>query len=163
MESGRDPEAVEELRQWKKVFMSWKRNLCVCVCDTEKNNNFETTVVIFKAQKKWKSTELLTIHPFFFTLEIDLKTAKKTKKGDVESICARVTKHTSKAEVHHISKAEVNLDWPWKIDYGLFWLHTYIHGWFSLFDTNVLTGFMVSLLTAAPAPRKWRAWNLMGK
>ena len=78
--------------------------------DTEKNNNFETTVVIFKAQKKWKSTELLTIHPFFFTLEIDLKTTKKTKKGDFESICARVTKHTSKAEVHHISKAEVNLD-----------------------------------------------------
>ena len=71
----------------------------------KKKNNFETTVVIFKARKKWKSTELLTKHPFFFTLEMDLKTTKKTNKGDVESICARVTKHTSKAEVHHIAKA----------------------------------------------------------
>ena len=80
-------------------------------CVTQKkNNNFETTAVIFKAQKKWKNTELPTKHSFFFTLEIDLKTTKKTNKGDVESICARITKDTSKAEVHHISKAEVNLN-----------------------------------------------------
>ena len=35
-------------------------------CVTQKkNNNFETTAVIFKAQKKWKNTELPTKHPFF--------------------------------------------------------------------------------------------------
>ena len=80
-------------------------------CVTQKkNNNFETTAAIFKAQKKWKNTELPTKHPYFFTLEIDLKTTKKTNKGDVESICARIIKDTSKAEVHHISKAEVNLN-----------------------------------------------------
>ena len=32
-------------------------------------------------------------------------------------------------------------------------MYIHIHGRFSLFDTNVLNGFMVSLFLAAPAPR----------
>ena len=70
--------------------------------------------------------------------------AKETNKGDVESICARVTKPASKK----VANAEVELNWLWTIDYGLFWLFIFIHEQFSLFDTNtnVLTGFMISLL-----------------
>ena len=37
-----------------------------------------------------------------------------------------------------------------------------IHGRFSQFDANILTGFMISLFLAAPALRVRRAWNLMG-
>ena len=37
-----------------------------------------------------------------------------------------------------------------------------IHGRFSQFDANILTGFMISLILAAPALRVRRAWNLMG-
>ena len=35
-------------------------------------------------------------HPFFFTLKTALKMAKETKKEDVESIHAKVTKHIKK-------------------------------------------------------------------
>ena len=52
--------------------------------------------------------------------------AKEANKRDVESICARVTKHASKK----MAKAEVN---P--------------------FDANVLTGFTMFLFVAAPVPR----------
>ena len=70
--------------------------------------------------------------------------AKETNKGDIESICARVTKSASKK----VANADVDLNWLWTIDYGLFWPYIYIHEQFSLFDTNtnVLTGFMISLL-----------------
>ena len=44
--------------------------------------------------------------------------------------------------------------------YGLFYCRLYER--FSLFDTNVLTGFMISLFLAAPAPRVRRARKLMG-
>ena len=69
---------------------------------------------------------------------------KETNKGDVESICTRVTKPASKK----VANAEVDLNSLWTIDYGLFWLYIYIHEQFSLFDTstNVLTGFVISLL-----------------
>ena len=69
---------------------------------------------------------------------------KETNKEDVESIFARVTKPTSKKVVN----AEVDLNWPWTINYGLFWLYIYIHQQFSLCDTNTsfLTGLMISLL-----------------
>ena len=74
--------------------------------------------------------------------------AKETNKGDVEIICARVTKPASKK----VANAEVDLNWLWTIDYGLFWLYIYIHKQFSLFDTNtyVLTGFTISLLQYLP-------------
>ena len=49
--------------------------------------------------------------------------AKETNKRDVESICARVTKPASRK----VGNAEVDLKWLWKIGYGLFWLHIYIH------------------------------------
>ena len=35
-------------------------------------------------------------HPIFFTLETVLKLAKETNKGDVEIICAKVTKNIKK-------------------------------------------------------------------
>ena len=38
--------------------------------------------------------------------------AKEANKGDVESMCAKVTKHASKKVV----KAEVNLSWLWTIE-----------------------------------------------
>ena len=82
---------------------------------------------------------------------------KQAKKGDVESICARVTKYKSKKG----AKVAVNLNWLWKIDYGLFWLYIYIHRWFRIFDTNVFFGFIVSLFIAAPGPTVWQAWNLI--
>ena len=40
--------------------------------------------------------------------------------------------------------------------------YIYIHGRCSLFNTNALTGFMISLFLAAPALTVRRAWNLMG-
>ena len=50
-----DPE--KGLRQWKKVPMSGKRNLCICVWVREKkDNSFEITLIIFKAYKKCKSS-----------------------------------------------------------------------------------------------------------
>ena len=71
--------------------------------------------------------------------------AEETNNGDVESICAtQLTQPASKK----VANAEVNLNWPWTFDYGLFWLYIYIHEQFSLFDTNanVLTSFMISLM-----------------
>ena len=70
--------------------------------------------------------------------------AKETNKGGVESICVRLTKPASRK----VANAEVGLNWLWTIDYGLFWLYIYIHRQIILFDTNtnVLTGFMISLL-----------------
>ena len=47
-----------------------------------------------------------------------------------------------------VANAEVDLNWLWTIDYRLFWSYIYINEQLSLFDTNtnVLTGFMISLL-----------------
>ena len=83
---------------------------------------------------------------------------KETNKGDVKSICAKEPKHASQKVV----KAQANLKWLWTVYYRLFWLHTNIYRWFSQFDSNALTGFMISLFLAAPAPRRPRTWNLMG-
>ena len=65
----------------------------------------EITVIFLKAYKKCKTAELLTKTSFFYNLGTILKMAKEKHKGDVESICARVTKHASKK----VAKAEVNL------------------------------------------------------
>ena len=46
-------------------------------------------------KKDFKIAELLPEHYFFVTLETVLKMAKETNKGDVESICASVTKPAS--------------------------------------------------------------------
>ena len=78
--------------------------------------------------------------------------AKEASKGHVKSICARVTKYASKK----VTKVEVNLNWLWTMDYGLFWLYIYIHERFALFDTIILTGFMISLFLTTLAPRVGR-------
>ena len=58
--------------------------------------------------KSVKSVEFLTKTSFIpFALESVLKMAKETNKGDLESICTRVTKHASKM----VAKAYVNLNW----------------------------------------------------
>ena len=53
-----------------------------------------------------------------------------------------------------------------EINYGLIyiyiWLYIHIHRRFSLFDANVLNGFMISLFLVASVARVQRAWNLMG-
>ena len=77
------------LRQWKKVSMSWKQNLCICLCGgVKKINGFRITVITFKAYKNvnlqfknnFKSAELLTKTSFYFILETVLKMTKKTKE-----------------------------------------------------------------------------------
>ena len=80
----------------------------------KKINSFEIHVIILRYiknvdlpfKKDFKFAELLTKHSFSFTLETVLKMAKETNKGDVERMCARVTKHASKKA----AKAEVNLN-----------------------------------------------------
>ena len=78
----------------------------LCVRERKKINIFEITAIIFKVCKKCKGTELLTKHPFSFTLDTVVKMAKETNKGDVKSIRARLTKHAPKK----MAKAEVSLD-----------------------------------------------------
>ena len=149
----------KRLRQWKKY--PWAESgIYVFAYERERkrNNIFQFTVIIFKAYKKCKSPIQKGFYKcrtsnqniFFSSFRDHLKNGEGSK-GDAESICARVTKHVSKK----VTKAEVNLNWLWTIDYGLFWLYIYlyIHGQFSLFDTNVLAGFMISLFLAGPVPR----------
>ena len=38
----------KRLRQWKKVSMSRKRNLCTCVLERKKNNSLEIYVIILR-------------------------------------------------------------------------------------------------------------------
>ena len=57
-------------------------------------------------KKDFKIAEFLPKHPFFFTLETVLNMAKERNKGDVESICTRVTKSASKK----VANAEVDLN-----------------------------------------------------
>ena len=84
------------------------------VCEREKNNSFKIHVIILRYirnvnlpfKKDFKFAELPSRHPFSFTLEIALKITKETNKGDVESICAKVTKHASKK----VAKAEADLN-----------------------------------------------------
>ena len=52
---------------------------------------------LFKLQK----------HPFFFILETDLKMAKETHKGDVESIA---TRQSNQNTFKKVAKAEVDLN-----------------------------------------------------
>ena len=87
---------------------------CIMRKVEKKNNNFEIHVIIlrykkninFPFKKDFKFAELFTKTSFFFTLDAVLKMAKETDKIDVESTCARVTKHGSKK----VAKAEVNVN-----------------------------------------------------
>ena len=52
-------------------------------------------------------------HPFFFTLDTVLKIEKETNKGDVKSMCAKVTKHIKKGgESWSWSELTMN-NWLW--------------------------------------------------
>ena len=102
------------LRQWKKVSISRKQNLCICVWERKKINSFEITLIIFlrhtknvnlQFKKDFKSAELPT-KPSFFLYFRDRPENGEGNKGDVESIRARVTKHASK----YVVKAKVNLN-----------------------------------------------------
>ena len=133
----------------------WKRN---------ENNSLEITKsfirnisnvnLLFK--KNFKSAQLLTKASFFIYFRDHPKNGEGNK-GDFKSTCARVIKYTS----IKVAKAVVNLNWLWTTNYGLFWLYIYIHGRFSVSETNAFTGSMVSLFFAASAPRVPRAGNLM--
>ena len=56
--------------------------------------------------KDFKSAEVLAKTSFFLYFTDCRKTGEGINKRDVESICARVTKHASRKE----AKAEVNLN-----------------------------------------------------
>ena len=73
-----------------------------------------TKNVNLQFKKDFKSAELPTKTSFFLYFRDHPKNGEGNK-GDVESICTRVTKHASK----YVVKAEVNLNWLWTIDYGL--------------------------------------------
>ena len=111
------PKCILELKAEFVYLPEWKR---------EKINNFEITVIIFKAyknvnlqfKKDFKTVELLTKTSFFLYFR-DCTKNGEGNKGDVKSICARVTKHASK----FVAKVEVNLNWLWTIAYGLFSLY----------------------------------------
>ena len=150
--------------EWKKVLMSWKRNVYLCKWKRNENNSLEITKsfirnisnvnLLFK--KDFKSAQLLTKASFFIYFRDHPKNGEGNK-GDFKSTCARVIKYTS----IKVAKAVVNLNWLWTTNYGLFWLYIYIHGQFSVSETNAFTGSMVSLFFAASAPRVPRAGNLM--
>ena len=100
----------------KNVSMSWKLNLCICVWGERKKNSFsfEIRVIIFTAYKKcsnfkkdFKSPELLTKTSFFLYFR-DRPKIGEGNKGDVESICARVT------SMHQNTWRKLRLIW---IDY----------------------------------------------
>ena len=89
--------------------------------------------------------------------------AKETNKGDVESICAKVTKHASKK----VAKAEVNLNyWLWTIELIMICFDCVFIStsdlaepvWYQYQCSHCFHDFSV----AAPGPRVRRAWNLMG-
>ena len=65
------------LRQWKKVSLTWKRNLCVCELEIKKQF-FKVKKCKSPIQKGFKFAELLTKTSFFFTLGTVLKMAKET-------------------------------------------------------------------------------------
>lgn len=96
--------------------------------------------LLFK--KDCKGVEFLTKIYVFLYIMVDHKMAKETNKREVESICKRITKHTSKK----FAKAEISLNWLW-IVLIVYLYHNY---------------FMISLFPVAPAPEVHRPWNLTG-
>ena len=96
-------EILKKIEAVEKSIHEQKAEL-VYLCVREKKKQFRNYCNHFKIYKKckffqfkkdFKIAELLPKHPFFFTLETVLNMAKETNKGDVESICARVTKPAS--------------------------------------------------------------------
>ena len=91
-----------------------------CVCVREKKISFKIHLItlidirnvnlLFK--KDFKFAELLT-KPSFFAYFRDIPENGEWNKVDVESICAKVTKHVSKK----VAKADANLNWLWTIKF----------------------------------------------
>ena len=82
------------------------------MCEREKNN-FETTVIIFRAYKKCKSSiqkeflkGLLTNMSFFLYFRDRPKNGEGKKMRRGKYICARIIKHSSKK----VAKAEVKMN-----------------------------------------------------
>ena len=48
------------------------------------------------------------------------------------------------------------------IDYGLFWLYIYIHGRFSLFYVNLLTGFMICSISCSTCSKNTKSMKPNG-
>ena len=84
----------------------------------------------------------------------------KESKRDVESISARVTKHAFKK----VAKAEFNLNCSLWIDYNkLLWIVLiYIHGRFSLFYINFLTGFMICSISCSTCSKSTKSMKPNG-
>ena len=84
----------------------------VCMCVREKKISFKIHVIILMYirnvnvpfKKGFKFAELLTKKSFFVYFR-DRPENDEGNKEDVESICAKVTKHASK-----VAKAEANLN-----------------------------------------------------
>ena len=119
-----------ERKYWKRTGVMVKKypwaesGICVCVKRKKKTvlkslysflRHLRNVNLLFK--KDFKSAELLSKTSFFLYFR-DRPINGEGNKGEVESICARVTKHASKK----VAKAEVNWNWLWIVDYGLFWL-----------------------------------------
>ena len=97
----------------EKSFHEQQKAEFAYLCVREKKN-FEVTVMILRYVRNVNlsySKRILKFQNFyqnilFFTVETVLKIEKETSKGDVESICARVTKRASK----NVANAEVYLN-----------------------------------------------------
>ena len=74
------------LRQWKKVSLSWKRNLCVCLRETKKSFKFHVIILRYirnvnlPFKKDFNFAEVLTKTSFFLYFRDHLKMAKETDK-----------------------------------------------------------------------------------
>ena len=89
----------------EKSIPELKAEFVCVVWGREKKISFEIHVIILRhiknvnlpfKKKKKNLQNFLSKHPFFFTLETVLKMAKETNEGEVQSMCAKVTKHASK-------------------------------------------------------------------
>ena len=106
-------EILEKCEAMEKSIHEQQKAEFVYLCVREEKN-FEITVIILRYIRNFNlsySKRILKIQNFyqnilFFTVETVLKIAKETNKGDIESICGRVTKPVSK----NVVNAEVYLN-----------------------------------------------------
>ena len=108
------------------------------------------------SKRIWKLQNFIPKHPFFFTLETVLKMIYVQSKVYAQEWLNMHQKRWRKLKPIWIDYEQLITD--------CFDCIFYIHKQFSLFDTNtnVLTGFMISVFLAATAPRVRSAWNLTG-
>ena len=73
------------LRQWKKVSMSRKRNLCTVVLERKKNNSFEISIIILRYIRNVNlsySTLILKLPNFLQKTSFFLYLTGRPKNGD---------------------------------------------------------------------------------